>query len=99
MARYRFKATSQTHVELCSFPVQTCTHLEILSTLNSLKLHLYNLYLCLVHDENPFVDKSVYLLASCGTALSLVTSLGAENLDKIRLLDMHLIGSMCTHES
>ena len=65
--RYCLKATSQTNEKPSSYRARTRTVLEIINTL-SLKAFIatWNRNLSLVHEENPFADKSVTILVSCG---------------------------------
>ena len=63
--QYCLKAMSQIHVKLCPSCAQICSRLEILSALN-LSVYSYIECPCLVHSENPFADKSVYILVFYG---------------------------------
>ena len=54
----------------------------------------------MAHEENLFVDKSVYIrtcILSLAMHIRLFLFPGAENQDKVCILDMHLIDSMQTH--
>ena len=87
--------------KLCSSPARTYTGLKIINALN---LSLYSYVESkskLGSQENPFVDKSVYILVSYGTTFfdDACFTYSRQKSRLVHILEMHSIGLIRTRKS